>query len=188
MDLADWQTWWKWRGARELRRILMDEWDPIGVRGDKREGSQAPKSAAGTRTVPVCEQLYDVLDEHLLRLGRSSGLIFGRSEALPFSYSGHRDRAGRAHEDAGLEPADLQLHECRHSFKTFLEDAGIRESRVDRYMGHADHSVPGRYSHQSEAKYLEDAQALCSRSLLSSALHATRRPSRSKLSTGSWPA
>jgi len=38
----------------------------------------------------------------------------------------------------------------------------VRESRVDRYMGHADHSVQGRYSHQSDAKYLEDAQALTS--------------------------
>ena len=54
----------------------------------------------------------------------------------------------------------LQLHECRHSFKTFLEDAEIRASRVDRYLGHADHAVQGRYSHQSDAKYLEDAQAL----------------------------
>jgi len=25
--------WWKQSGARELRRILMEEWDPIGVRG-----------------------------------------------------------------------------------------------------------------------------------------------------------
>jgi hypothetical protein len=25
--------WWKRSGARELRRILMDEWDPIGVAG-----------------------------------------------------------------------------------------------------------------------------------------------------------
>ena len=25
--------WWKRSGARELRRILMEEWDPIGVRG-----------------------------------------------------------------------------------------------------------------------------------------------------------
>jgi integrase len=66
----------------------------------------------------------------------------------------------KAHTDAGLTPSDLQLHECRHSFKTFLEDSGIRESRVDRYMGHADHSVQGRYSNQSEAKYLEDAHAL----------------------------
>ena len=137
-------------------------WGLLHVRAawDKREGSQSPKSAAGARTVPVCEQLFDFLDEHLLRLGRTAGLIFGRSDSLPFSYSGHRGRAKKAYEDAALEPADLQLHECRHSFKTFLEDAGIRESRVDRYMGHADHSVQGRYSHQSEAKYLEDAQAL----------------------------
>ena len=26
--------WWKHSGARELRQIIMGEWDPIGVRGD----------------------------------------------------------------------------------------------------------------------------------------------------------
>jgi hypothetical protein len=31
VELADWHLWWKRTGARELRRILMDEWDPIGV-------------------------------------------------------------------------------------------------------------------------------------------------------------
>jgi integrase len=137
-------------------------WGLLHVRQgwDKREGPQGPKSTAGARTLPVCEQLYDRLSEHLQGLGRTSGLIFGRTESQPFSYSGVRDRAMRAYEAAKLEPSDLQLHECRHSFKTFLEDADIRESRVDRYMGHADHSVQGRYSHQSDAKYLEDAQAL----------------------------
>ena len=95
-----------------------------------------------------------------MRLVRTSGLIFGRTDTLPFSYSGHRARAKKAHEDAGLDPADLQLHEARHTFKTFLEDADIRASRVDRYLGHADHSGQARYSRQSDAKYLEDAQAL----------------------------
>jgi hypothetical protein len=33
MELADWHMWWKRSGAAELRRILMEEWDPIGVRG-----------------------------------------------------------------------------------------------------------------------------------------------------------
>jgi hypothetical protein len=33
MELAEWHMWWKRSGARELRRILMEEWDPIGVRG-----------------------------------------------------------------------------------------------------------------------------------------------------------
>ncbi len=31
MELADWNLWWKRTGERELRQILMDEWDPIGV-------------------------------------------------------------------------------------------------------------------------------------------------------------
>jgi len=88
------------------------------------------------------------------------GPDLGRSESQPFSYSGVRDRAQRAYKASKVEPSTLQLHECRHTYRTFTEDSGIRESRVDRYMGHADHSVQGRYSHQSEAKYLEDAQAL----------------------------
>jgi hypothetical protein len=33
MDLSDWHLWYKRRGGRELRTLLMDRWDPIGVRG-----------------------------------------------------------------------------------------------------------------------------------------------------------
>lgn len=33
MELSDWHMWWKRSGARELRQMLMDEWDPIGVAG-----------------------------------------------------------------------------------------------------------------------------------------------------------
>jgi hypothetical protein len=47
-----------------------------------------------------------------------------------------------------------------HSFKTFLEAADIRDSRIDRYMCHANHSVQGRYPHQLDAQYLDDAKAL----------------------------
>ena len=137
-------------------------WGLLHVRQawDKFEGAQAPKSAAGLRVVPVCEQLYELLDEHLLRLGWSEGLIFGRSPTQPFSYSGVRVRATRAYEKAKLEPSDLQLHECRHSYSSWLSAAGVADSRADRYMGHADHSTPGRYRHQLDAQYLEDARAL----------------------------
>lgn len=31
VQLAEWHTWWKRDGARELRALLMDHWDPIGV-------------------------------------------------------------------------------------------------------------------------------------------------------------
>jgi hypothetical protein len=38
MDLATWSMWWKQRGGRGVRRILMEHWDPIGV-------SNAPEAA-----------------------------------------------------------------------------------------------------------------------------------------------
>ena len=32
MELSDWHRWWKERGGSGVRRLLMAEWDPIGVR------------------------------------------------------------------------------------------------------------------------------------------------------------
>jgi hypothetical protein len=40
MELADWHMWWKRSGARELRRILVEEWDPIGVQGIPEAGDE----------------------------------------------------------------------------------------------------------------------------------------------------
>ena len=33
MELSDWHMWWKERGGSGVRRLLMEEWDPIGVQG-----------------------------------------------------------------------------------------------------------------------------------------------------------
>jgi integrase len=59
-----------------------------------------------------------------------------------------------------LEPHDLQLHECRHSFSSWLAAAGIPRERRDRYLGHVDLSMDARYTHQLDHQYLEDAVAL----------------------------
>ena len=32
MDTADYERWWRERGARELRDLLYEEWDPIGLK------------------------------------------------------------------------------------------------------------------------------------------------------------
>jgi integrase len=95
-----------------------------------------------------------------VKLGRTEGLIFGQSATQPYSYNAVRDRAERVWRKAGLEPSDFQLHEGRHSYKAFLEATEIRDSRIDRYMGHANHSVQARYSHQLDPSYLDDAQTL----------------------------
>jgi integrase len=58
------------------------------------------------------------------------------------------------------EPGDFQLHECRHSYKSWLEDIGLPDSRIDRYVGHSDGSVQRRSSHQLDHQSLEDALAI----------------------------
>jgi hypothetical protein len=32
MDQTEHERWWRERGARELRELLYEEWDPIGIR------------------------------------------------------------------------------------------------------------------------------------------------------------
>jgi hypothetical protein len=33
MDAREYEQWWRERGATELRDLLYDEWDPIGLKG-----------------------------------------------------------------------------------------------------------------------------------------------------------
>jgi integrase len=62
------------------------------------------------------------LADHLLRSGRRQGLIFGRSETLPFAHVSLRERALGAWAWAELEP--IGLHECRHTFASMCIAAG----------------------------------------------------------------
>jgi integrase len=118
---------------------------------DKCEGFIEPKSAAGKRTVPICNHLRSYLEQ----VERNGGFFFG-SASKPFDYDATYKRARKAWEDAGLQR--IGLHECRHSFSTLLDAAGISETRADIYMGHANHSVSRRYRHPSQ--YVEDAARL----------------------------
>ena len=68
------------------------------------------------------------------------------------------DGADEAWKEAKLER--ITLHSCRHSFSTYLDAAGISETRADRYMGHANPSVANRYRHQLAGQLAEDAQRL----------------------------
>jgi hypothetical protein len=92
---------------------------------------------------------------YLERVERRPGFFFGTTDK-PFDYDALIARAKKAWDDAGLQR--ITLHECRHSFSTFLDAAGVSETRADIYMGHANHSVSRRYRHPSQ--YAEDAARL----------------------------
>jgi hypothetical protein len=79
MKLEDWHAWWKQTGARELRGILMDEWDPIGVRGipeaaDEYDGYLGPLAARlreGASAEVIADYLTEI-EEGRMGLGESA--------------------------------------------------------------------------------------------------------------------
>jgi len=116
---------------------------------DREAGEQRPKSKAGRRRVPVCAELRELLLRDRTR--RSKGLVFGRSGESPFDPSWVQERADRTWRVHGL--TRITLHECRHTFASYLIAAGVNAKAVQQIMGHSSikvtydlygHLLPGR--------------------------------------------
>jgi integrase len=157
------------RGELQALKVEDVKPDRISVRRswDQVTGEKVPKSKAGERDVPVIGTLRAILERCCAGRPRTA-FVFGTDEA-PFSPNTLRDRslalwavaavgAFLRGEGAALNP--IGLHEARHSFSTWLDHAGISETRADRYMGHANPSVQARYRHQLEGQLDDDAASL----------------------------
>jgi integrase len=120
--------------------------------------------------------LRDHLDQHLLGLGWSDGLVFGSTSVRPFAPSPVVYRAMAAWgwkrervkgeprwtaQEGAVEP--IGLHECRHTFASLMIAAGVNAKALSTYMGHANISITlDRYGHlmpgnEEEAAGLLDA-------------------------------
>jgi len=136
---------------------------------DDKDGEVAPKSKAGAREVPMPETLRRILVDYMARTGRTGDdFIFGRTASSVFRSQTVANRTAKAWTAAnvkrsaqGLTPlVPITLHECRHSYSSFLDAAGISEARADRYMGHSNRTVAARYRHQLDGQLAEDAKTL----------------------------
>ena len=106
----------------------------------------SPKSHAGTRRVPMTQELRGHLAAHRKRLGRGTGLSFGRSATRPFDDRALKIRAEKAWNTAGL--TSITLHEARHTYASLLIAAGVSSKAVSTYMGHASITITlDRYGH-----------------------------------------
>jgi integrase len=136
-------------------------WDPV-------EGFVEPKSRAGARRVPLIDALRTCLLEHRLRQGRAGeGFVFGDAEQ-PFNPAAVSWRAQQAWKRAGL--AAVTLHECRHTYASFMIAAGVNLKALSTYMGHTSitttldrygHLLPGNESEAADllTSWLEAASA-----------------------------
>jgi integrase len=135
-------------------------WDDV-------EGPIAPKSRAGTRKVFLLDALRPILEPVAARFDDPDALVFGLTAGIPFEPKNVARKAERAWAvgaigaflrgmPSSLEP--ISLHECRHSFGSWVDAAGVTGTRADRMMGHSDGSVAGRYRHQLPGQLAEDAR------------------------------
>jgi integrase len=158
---------------RALRWSAVDlEAGEIHVRcsWDEVEGEIAPKSEKGIRRVPIAGALRLVLLEHKARTGRrGDDLVFGRTAESPFTPTHIRDRALGAWAAAAVgaflrgRPSSLEpigLHECRHTFVSFMHAAGRSLEEIGDYVGHSSAYMTDRYRHLLDGARSEAAAAL----------------------------
>ena len=175
-DRALWATAF-YAGLRrgELRGLRWDDVDlAAGIihvrRGwDDLAGEIEPKSAKGTRTIPITALLRDYLVDLKARTGRDGrDLVFGRTADMPFVPWSVREHALTAWEaenakraENKLDPlAPIGLHECRHTFVSLMHDAGISLERIGDYVGHSSSYMTDRYRHLLEGHEAEAARLL----------------------------
>ena len=124
-------------------------WDAI-------EGEITPKSRTGVRKVPM----PTVLSGHLEALyGRSDGdgLVFGQDK--PFDPRRVAIRARAAWKARNLD--GLTLHECRHTYASFMIAAGANAKALSTYLGHANIAITmDRYGHLMPGNEAEAAELL----------------------------
>jgi len=121
----------------------------------------APKSKAGTRTVPIIARLSLLLADHRVLTDHRPGLLFAGRTGQPAAHSGLRDRMTAAWRRNGLEP--LGFHEGRHTFASLMIGAGVNAKALSAYLGHSSVAITfDRYGHlfpgaEHEARGLLDA-------------------------------
>ena len=146
------------KGVIQVRR----SWDDYA-------GEITPKSAKGTRTVPLTALLRDHLVALKVTTGRDgSDFVFGAAADRPFTPSHIRRQAAKAWEAANKQRAEqkqpplmpIELHSCRHTFVSLMHDAGLSLERIGDYVGHGSTYMTDRYRHLLEGHEQEAARML----------------------------
>jgi integrase len=174
-DQALWATAF-YAGLRrgELRALRDEDVDldanVIHVRHgwDDVKGEIDPKSKKGARDVPVGDVLRRYLLERRARTGRrGSDLFFGRTAREPFTPSNVRKRALEAWAVAAVGafltrqplPVELEpigLHECRHTYVSWMHEMGFNLENIGDYVGHSSTYMTDTYRHLRDG-HLSDA-------------------------------
>lgn len=114
---------------------------------------KAPKSAAGTREIPLLDKLSAILPR-----GIGNALLFPGPDGKIIRQSTYQGRWKRWREKVGVT---ITAHQLRHGFATMLYEAGIDEREAMEYMGHSEITLTRMvYTHIRKSRKDETAKKL----------------------------
>jgi integrase len=122
-----------------------------------------PKTAAGSREVPLIPELAGALER---QLGDRSpeGLLFPAADGGPLDYANWLKRVWQpAVTAAKLADPQPTPHDCRHSYGSWLANEGVPPHEIAALMGHSSLRSVERYIHASEARHERARRALGAR-------------------------
>ena len=109
-----------------------------------------PKTARGTRTVHMPDQVIEAIRDHLAaRPGlRSQDLVWTRRDGQAISR--HTLLKSFKTAAASIGRPGMVWHDLRHTANTLAADAGATQATLQARMGHADPKVSAIYLHTSQ--------------------------------------
>jgi integrase len=137
------------QGLKRASMNLKDGWLDIL---DQVDGPT--KTASSVRSVPIHPRLLKLLmalpkhEHELFFVAEPSGKYPDGGQAINTKRLNEYFKAAASR--AGIE--GFTCHSLRHFFKTFCINAGVPREMVDRWQGHTDGSVSGRYYHVHDSK------------------------------------
>jgi len=146
-------------GLRRFRVDLLRKRIQIARVQPRKGGEKKPKSDAGTRPVPLTDELTVSLSQ--LITAPDDGLVFTSPQGKRLHYGNWRRRVwAPALKAAGLLDPQPTPHDLRHTYGSWLGEAGVPERQIAALMGHATTRSVGRYVHATEARFDQARDAL----------------------------
>lgn len=140
-------------GARK-REVLDAKWQDIDWRNKQ---WRIPKTKSGKiRYVPLSSGALHVLTTLKVEHTTCSYIFANPKTCRPFvSFFCSWDTARKS---VGM--ADIRIHDLRHSFASFLVNAGRSLYEVQELLGHADIRTTSRYAHLSQERLREAVESI----------------------------
>jgi integrase len=127
-----------------LRRaeIYRLEWPDVDLDGFRLHVRKSKSEAGTDRRPPIAQTLRPILRAAWVRQGQPAS---GEVSAVSVMSGKLAIRATKAWNDAPTALERITLHECRHTYASFLMAAGYTLKEIMEYMGHSNLAMVQRY-------------------------------------------